>query len=142
MLNYPPEPWTPEHSILVSRLMAWELNLAWWTDITYGEIGSRVGPARLKEIIPSYPDSLSASINGSAMKKSMADLRPLLDVARSYRAAFGLGSLEAGAMRGSSIRRNRSAADRSSRAIPIWQCRLLRGGMKCISPLLDGTSPG
>ena len=40
--NYPPfSAWKPEHSILVSRLMAWELNLAWWTDLAYGEIAGR-----------------------------------------------------------------------------------------------------
>ena len=96
MLNYEPEPWSPEHSILVSRLMAWELNLAWWTDLTYGEIAGRVSPEQLREIIPAYPDSIPAEVPALFMKKSISDIHAFLDLAKSYRSAFGLGSLEAG----------------------------------------------
>ncbi len=58
MLNYEPEHWTVQHSLLVSRLTAWELNLAWWTDLTYGEIAEKVSPKKLQELFPSYPDSV------------------------------------------------------------------------------------
>ncbi|HTK81506.1 MAG TPA: penicillin acylase family protein [Bacteroidota bacterium] len=103
MLNYEPEPWKPEHSILLGRLMAWELNLAWWTDLAYGEIAAKVSPEKLREIIPRYDDSDAVNFPSSALQKSISGLRPdmpglhdLLNIARSYRTFFGLGSLEAG----------------------------------------------
>src|SRR5437867_10951053 len=96
MLNYQPAPWKVEHSILIARLMAWELNLAWWTDLTYGEIAAKVPPEKLQEIIPTYPESIRVTVPSYLSSKTIADVRDLLDVSRSYRDYFGLGSLEAG----------------------------------------------
>jgi len=53
LLRYDPEPWTATDCLLVGRLLAWELNLAWWTDLTLGAIGERVGLQELLDIIPS-----------------------------------------------------------------------------------------
>jgi penicillin amidase len=55
LLRYDPEPWTVTDCLLIGRLMAWELNLAWWTDLTFGAIGEKVGPQELLDIMPSYP---------------------------------------------------------------------------------------
>ena len=52
MLNYRPESWEPQHSVIVARMIAWELNLAWFTDITFGMIAERVGPVKASEILP------------------------------------------------------------------------------------------
>ena len=38
ILNYKPEEWKPEHSLMILRLMGWELNLSWYSDIMFGEI--------------------------------------------------------------------------------------------------------
>jgi penicillin amidase len=96
MLNYEPEPWRPEHSVLVARLMAWELNLAWWTDLTFGEIAEKVSPEKLREIIPTFPDSIGVTVPRELGKKNLSDIHDLLDIGRSYRNYFGLGSAEAG----------------------------------------------
>jgi penicillin G amidase len=55
MLDYSPEPWEPVHSIMVGRLMAWDLNLSWWTDLTFGAIAEKVGLDRAVDILPSDP---------------------------------------------------------------------------------------
>jgi penicillin amidase len=96
MLRYNPEPWTVRHSILVTRLIAWELNLAWWTDLTYGEIAAKVSPEMLREIIPTVPDSIPAPVPTSALKSALAGASGFMDAGRDYRAYFQLGSLEAG----------------------------------------------
>lgn len=59
ILGYDPEPWAPVHSIMVGRLMAWELNLSWWTDLTYGEIAARVPLEKMVDIFPPYPASVA-----------------------------------------------------------------------------------
>ena len=43
LLGYEPEQWTPENSLVVIRMMGWELNLSWWTDITFTELAQKLG---------------------------------------------------------------------------------------------------
>ncbi|HYQ87374.1 MAG TPA: penicillin acylase family protein [Bacteroidota bacterium] len=118
MLRYRPERWEVRHSILVGRLIAWELNLAWWTDLTYGEIASKVPLQKLDQIIPTYPDSIPAIVRSGMLKKALAEVfgsikegsvqlsgamqerlpgvHQILEIGRSYRDFFGLGPLESG----------------------------------------------
>ncbi len=35
LLGYQPEKWKPVHSLIVTRMMAWELNISWWTDFVF-----------------------------------------------------------------------------------------------------------
>jgi penicillin amidase len=99
MLNYEPEHWTVAHSILAARLMAWDLNLAWWTDLTYGEIAETVAPEKFRELIPAWPDSVPPTVPLPApagIGRRLGSLHAMLEAGRSYRDFFGLGSLEAG----------------------------------------------
>ncbi len=91
MLNFEPEPWTVQHSLLVARLMAWELNFAWWTDLTYAEIARRVSPEKFQEIIPRTSETSSSTI--SLLQVDEQDVRAFLDINRSYRNYFNLGNL-------------------------------------------------
>jgi len=63
-LGYEPEEWTPLHSILVVRMLGWELNLSMWTDIVYHEIADRVDSIRFAEIVPHYPTDAPTIIPG------------------------------------------------------------------------------
>jgi penicillin G amidase len=63
-LGYVPEPWTPEHSVLISRLLAWELNTSYWTDIVFGDIQRRVDSVRFSQILPYYPSDGATIIPG------------------------------------------------------------------------------
>ncbi|MCX6161330.1 MAG: penicillin acylase family protein [Ignavibacteriae bacterium] len=56
VLNYKPEPWTPENSLAIVRLMGWELNLSWYTDFMFGEIVSKFGIEKAKDFFPGYPE--------------------------------------------------------------------------------------
>lgn len=57
VLGYQPEEWKPEHSILVIRMMAWELNLGWWTDLAFTELVQKLGEEKVKEALPEYPEN-------------------------------------------------------------------------------------
>ena len=48
MLNFEPEPWKIEHSLLVSRLMAWELNYSRWVDLLLAELVQKFGEEKAK----------------------------------------------------------------------------------------------
>lgn len=56
VLNYKPEQWKPEHSLMVIRMMGWELNLSWMTEYMFGEIVKKFGIERAKDFFPDYPE--------------------------------------------------------------------------------------
>lgn len=56
VLNYKPELWKPQHSLLVIRLMGWELNLSWYTDYTFGQIVKKFGFDKALDFFPYYPE--------------------------------------------------------------------------------------
>ena len=68
VLGYQPEKWKPEHSILVIRMMAWELNLGWWTDLTFTELVQKLGEEKVKEILPGYPENAPTIIPADIKK--------------------------------------------------------------------------
>lgn len=57
ILNYEPYEWKPEHSLVIAKLMAWELNISWWTDIAYTHIVQKLGEEKARDIIPDYPQN-------------------------------------------------------------------------------------
>lgn len=91
MLNYEPEPWRPVHSIMVGRLMAWELNLSWWSDLTLGAIADRVGLEKAVDVFPSFPLDVQPVVPGATWH-NYADLGTgFLKVAQESREFFGYG---------------------------------------------------
>ena len=96
LLRYDPDPWSTLDCILVARMMAWELNLAWWTDLTFGAIQERVGPDRTAEIMPPYPGDVPPTV--PSMKGfSIAELEQgFLRTASSYLDFVGTRSFSTG----------------------------------------------
>lgn len=92
MLNYRPEPWQVQHSIIVTRMIAWELSLAWFTDITFGIIAERVGPVKASEIIPVWQKNaprIIAEYPGRLGEK-------FLDINSKFLAFMGIEGLQGG----------------------------------------------
>jgi penicillin amidase len=56
VLDYKPYYWKPEHSLMIVRLMGWELNLSWYTDYMFGEIVRKFGLNKAKDFFPTYPE--------------------------------------------------------------------------------------
>ena len=97
MLHIEPEPWTVEHSLLVSRLMAWELNYSRWIDLLLAELVQRFGEEQAKEIFPYWPENAPLIVPKEVMGKSFAeDLRPFFDAEGAYRSLLGIRALESG----------------------------------------------
>ena len=89
LLRYDPEPWTPLHSILVGRLLAWELNLSWWTDVTYGSLASRLGIEMVTEILPSFPASVPPTVPAEVWRRYADAGSAYMTTARGYRRFMG-----------------------------------------------------
>jgi len=96
LLRYDPEPWTSQDCILVGRMMAWELNLSWWTDLTMGAIAERVGLEKAMDIFPSYPREVSPIVP-AGKRPSVASLGlEMLRTAEAYRSFKGVPGVATG----------------------------------------------
>lgn len=97
LLNFEPEAWTIEHSLLVSRLMAWELNYSRWVDIVLGQLVERLGTAKASEIFPTWPEGAPLIVPEELRgKKSAAMAGQLLDADQSFKQLLGNVGLECG----------------------------------------------
>jgi penicillin amidase len=96
LLGYQPEPWTPLHSVIVGRMTAWELNLSWWTDLTYGAIAERVGLEHILDIMPEYPAGVPPTVPSAEWKSYASVGLPYLRAAQAYTAFSGRGSTSGG----------------------------------------------
>ena len=92
MLNYQPEPWTVKHSLLLMRLMAWELNFAWWVDLTYAEIEAKVPPDKFRDIFLSSTESSTVVSENSPSGFPLESMHDFLSVVREYRKYFHAGT--------------------------------------------------
>lgn len=73
VLDYKPDPWKPEHSLMIVRLMAWDLNFSWYKEYLFSELAVRFGDALAKDFIPDY------SPTGPFVIKSKIDSKPTTD---------------------------------------------------------------
>lgn len=80
--------WTPAHSLAVARLMAWELNIAWKTELTYSMILEKVGLSGFRELFPGAPQPPRLPLSADTASLSSIAL-PLLDTYHSYQALMG-----------------------------------------------------
>lgn len=96
LLRFDPEPWTVVHSLELARIIAWELNLSWWSDLVLGEIADRVGLQKAEEIFPGYPSDVPVLVPSDAWKKGLAGGQAFLRTAREYAARTGRHSIAGG----------------------------------------------
>ncbi|MDH4068784.1 MAG: penicillin acylase family protein [Ignavibacteria bacterium] len=91
-LQYEPERWTVTHSLIVAQMMAWELNLSWWTDLTFGTIAGTVDSVRASHILPGYPERIKPIVDGRSGDAG----RALLALSNEYRRFRGYGGIGGG----------------------------------------------
>lgn len=51
-LEYEPEPWTPEDCLVVGRVIAFDLSVAFWSDLAYAQIAAQRGMDAMRLYIP------------------------------------------------------------------------------------------
>jgi penicillin amidase len=89
MLGYLPEEWKPEHSLTIIRMMAWELNLSWWTDMAFTELVQKIGKEKIEEVLPDYPQN-APTIIPEHLKKFATINRSFLETDKSFRKFMGM----------------------------------------------------
>jgi penicillin G amidase len=97
MLNYEPEQWKPVHSLMISRLMAWELNVSWYVDLTLGELVRKLGIEKAQELFPTYPENAPIIVPKGLLPKHLpSHLIGLIDLDRDFRRFFGTSGIHIG----------------------------------------------
>jgi penicillin amidase len=97
MLNIVPAPWTIENSLVVSRLMAWELNFSRWTDILMGELVRRFGEERAREVFPHWPEGAPYILPHEGKKRTVLTIpSQLMNADQSYRKLMGMEDVASG----------------------------------------------
>jgi len=89
VLGYQPEEWKPEHSIIVIRMMAWELNIGWWTDLAFTELVQKLGEEKVKEILPGYPENAPTIIPPNIKKFSQINSN-FIETDKAFRNFIGM----------------------------------------------------
>ena len=57
ILGYDPYEWKPEDCVIISRMMAWELNISWWADISFTHLIQKLGEEKVKQILPEWQEN-------------------------------------------------------------------------------------
>ncbi|MFA7229248.1 MAG: penicillin acylase family protein, partial [Melioribacteraceae bacterium] len=88
VLGYDPYQWKPEHSLLIAKLMGWELNISWWTDITFSMLVRKFGDEGARELLPDFPEN-SPTIIPPGIKGIASIKNDLIKVDRQFRKLTG-----------------------------------------------------
>ncbi len=95
ILGYQPEEWKAEHSIIVIRMMAWELNLGWWTDLAFTELVQKLGAEKVKEILPDYPENAPTIIPPEIKKFAQINTN-FIETDKAFRKFIGMSGTHLG----------------------------------------------
>ncbi|CUS86298.1 penicillin amidase [Candidatus Kryptonium thompsonii] len=85
LLKYEPEEWSITDCLLITRLIAWQLNFAWLTEPVFSEILSKVGEEKFRKIVPQYPENAPLII-----KKYVPPSSKFVEANMRFREMFGM----------------------------------------------------
>jgi len=95
VLGYDPEEWKPEHSLIVGRMMAWELNISWWIDFSFSFLVQKFGEEKILEILPDYPEN-SKLLLPIEIKNYPAIGKSVVEVDKQFRDFIGMSGTHLG----------------------------------------------
>ena len=95
VLGYDPYEWEPVHSLIIVRLLGWELNMSWWVDFTFALIIQKFGEEKALEILPDYPENAPYIIQ-SDYKKVTALNSSLIETDKQFRKFLGISGTHLG----------------------------------------------
>lgn len=73
-----PIQWSPARSLAVSRLMGWELNMSWWSEITYDYLKNKLPANHFNDLRLRFPDNAPTSLDDTESMGMGASLMPML----------------------------------------------------------------
>lgn len=71
--------WTPVRTLAVSRLMGWELNMSWWSEVTYQYLKEKLPAQQFEQLQLRFPDDAPTTLDDEESLKYSASLMPMLE---------------------------------------------------------------
>ena len=73
-----PLEWTPRHTIALSRLLGWELNVSWWTKVMMGYLEAYFDEPILQELFPVWQDDAPRNLNREQTRELLRAALPMI----------------------------------------------------------------
>lgn len=96
MVEMEPIPWTITHSIAMGRLMAWELNMAWKSELSYAFLAESLTPQQFEDLFPDNQFLSKQLYDQNSDQGWAAELMPLLENAEKLSGLLGRRGHHAG----------------------------------------------
>lgn len=74
-----PIPWTTAHSHVMARLMAWEMNVSWWSELTYAWLDGQLPESTLQELFPEWEPHHPTMMDREQSSRLASQLAPMVD---------------------------------------------------------------
>ena len=94
-LGYDPYEWKPEHSLMVIRMMAWQLNISWWVDFAFSDLVQKLGEDNVRQILPKYEENGPYIIPSEMKNYSSLDMG-LMETDIAFRDFMGISGTHLG----------------------------------------------
>ncbi|MEX0993878.1 MAG: penicillin acylase family protein, partial [Balneolaceae bacterium] len=113
LLDMEPIPWTPTHSYALTRLLAWEMNVSWWSELVFAYLGTTLPENVMQELYPSYEDHYPTMMDEEQSRQFAKSLLPMIETEFNVREFYQ--------RKGSAVGSNAWAVDgsRTSSGLPI-----------------------
>lgn len=79
LLGIDPIEWTPTHSYAMGRLMAWDMNVSWWSEMTFAVLAETLPASTVQELFPVYSDSDPTMMNDQMSREVAESIMPMID---------------------------------------------------------------
>ncbi|GAB5408334.1 MAG: penicillin acylase family protein [Balneolaceae bacterium] len=71
--------WNPTRTLAITRLMAWEMNMSWWSEVMYNYLKSSLPPEKFDELQLGWSDDLPTTLDDDeSIGLTTAALMPML----------------------------------------------------------------
>lgn len=85
LLDVKPIEWTPTHSFALLRLMAWDQNIHWWSELTYAYLAEQMDFYNFQQLVPVYDDQYPTTLSESESSGFASAAIPFLETELEFR---------------------------------------------------------
>lgn len=90
LLDMEPLEWTPTHTFAVTRLMSWDQNIYWFSELAYAYLEGKLSTNRLQELFPEYSDRYPTTLNDAQSRAIAEALMPALQMEQKRRSLLSM----------------------------------------------------
>lgn len=85
LVGMEPIPWTVTHTLALTRMLGWELNISWWSEVTYGYLKGVLPPDKYRSLQLNYPGNAPTTLDPAQTRKLTSEVMPMLQRERKLR---------------------------------------------------------